>query len=108
MTYIIDPMWFYWVSVVDVVKVCSGFIAGIALFILITAGSCSDMLSKHTTRWLFVALVVGGALAVFVPSEVTLTKMLLAKFATYENAEIALDGIQSAADYIVNAIKEIR
>ena len=41
------------------------------------------------------------------PSEKRLIEMQIARFATVENAEWALDAIKSATDYIVSAIKEL-
>ena len=46
--------------------------------------------------------------AVFIPTEETMLKILIAKYATHENLSITVDGIKSAVDYIINAIKEIK
>lgn len=44
---------------------------------------------------------------VFIPPRETLIEMQIARFATVENTEWALDAIKSATDYIVSAIKEL-
>lgn len=127
MNYIIDPMWFYWMNVAENLGISctivsiSGGIAAVVLTIMYTMNKCEiekfpnistseqaeNAVIKKFLKPLYIIVVMSLIGMLFIPSSETLTKMLLAKFATYENAEIALDSIQSAADYIINAMKEI-
>ena len=129
MTYIINPMWFYWLSVVD--RACQLVrTAAILLFLLsaalfIAAAFCKYAAVYRNTvdeecfeyvtgaKMQRIATVVAAVTAilfiiyVFIPPRETLIEMQIARFATVENAEWALDAIKSATDYIVSAIKEL-
>ena len=129
MTYIINPTWFYWLSVVD--KACQlAFTAAVLLVVLsaalfIAAAFCKyEAVYKNAVdeecfeyatgvKMQRIATAVAAVAAilfiicVFVPSKETLIEMQIARFTTVENAELALDAIKSATDYIVSAIKEL-
>lgn len=127
MNYIINPMWFYWMNIANnlgitcTIVLILGSVAAVALTIIYTTNKCEiekfpnisaneqakNALIKKFLKPLYIIVVMSLIGALFIPSSETMLKMLLAQFATYDNAEIALDGIQSAADYIVNAMKEI-
>lgn len=130
MTYIINPMWFYWLSVAE--KICQvAHTLAILLFIfsgaayIVTAAfkfnsldddgfdrECSDYTAgtkaQRVASVLAILAVIMYAIYTFVPSTETLIEMQIARFTTVENAEWALDAIKSAADYIVSAIKELQ
>lgn len=130
MTYIINPMWFYWLSVAD--KVCqAAHTLAILLFIcsagayIVTAAfkfnaidddgfnrECSDYIAgtkaQRVATVLAVLAVIMSAIYAFIPSRETLIEMQIARFTTVENAEWALDAVKSATDYIVSAIKELQ
>lgn len=130
MTYIINPIWFYWLSVVDRAcqLVCT---AAILLFVfsvgfLIVVAFCRhivfdcDECSKGCSEYkaggkvqrvaivLFVVAVILFIIYVFIPPRETLIEMQIARFTTVENAKWALDAVKSATDYIVSAIKELQ
>lgn len=130
MTYIINPMWFYWLSVADGAR---GFVhalavislaLSVALFIAAMgfkyAAVYRNMVDEECFEYVTgaklqrIAKVVAVVAAilfiihVFIPSRETLIEMQIARFATVENAEWALDSIKSATDYIVSAIKELQ
>lgn len=130
MTYIINPMWFYWLSVAD--KICQPIrVLAILLFIFsgaayLVAGvlkfnaldgdefdrECSDYIAGAKVQRLATILavldVILFAIYAFIPPRETLIEMQIARFATVENAEWALDAVKSATDYIVSAIKELQ
>ena len=130
MTYIINPMWFYWLSVAD--RACQLIrTAAILLFVfsvgfLIVVAFCRhivfdcDECSKGCSEYkaggkvqrvaivLFVVAVILFIIHVFIPSRETLIEMQIARFTTVENAEWVLDAVKSATDYIVSAIKELQ
>lgn len=130
MTYIINPMWFYWLSVAD--KICR---ATCSLAILLAIFSAAAYIAAAALKFnalddegfdrecsayivggkvqrvaivLFVVAVILFIIHVFIPSRETLIEMQIARFTTVENAEWALDAIKSATDYIVSAIKELQ
>lgn len=129
MTYIINPMWFYWISVADKIHgatysfaillaifSAAAYIAAVALKFnaLDDEGfdrECSAYIVgakvQRVATVLTVLTVILFAISAFIPSRETLIEMQIAKFTTVENAEWALGAIKSATDYIVSAIKEL-
>ena len=128
MNYIINPMWFYWISVVDGIKgalICSLILSMVISFTFFTiimvdyrdeaynpeAWCVSESTIteyKMFRKYLIISVIVLAVSAIgliFIPSKNTLIEMQIAKYATYENAEISVESIKSAVDYIVNAIK---
>ena len=129
MTYIINPMWFYWISVAD--KICEAtcslaillFISSATAYIVAAAlkidahghdgfdRKCSSYIvgakAQRVATVLAVLAVILLAISTFIPSRETLVEMQIARFTTVENAEWALDAVKSATDYIVSAIKEL-
>lgn len=131
MTYIINPMWFYWLSVAD--KVCqaahtlaipllafsiaSYVVAAVLKFVAndgydgINRESPEHIIGTKLQRAATALVVIAAilyAIYTFVPSRETLIEMQIARFTTVENAEWALDAVKSATDYIVSAIKELQ
>lgn len=130
MTYIINPMWFYWISVAD--KICEAtcslaillFISSATAYIVAAAlkidahghdgfdRKCSSYIvgakAQRVATVLAILAVIMSAIYTFIPSGETLIEMQIAKFTTVENAEWALDAVKSATDYIVSAIKELQ
>lgn len=127
MDYIINPMWFYWMSVVSDLKGLCAVVACLlsittivfAIVYTICAYSVREFPSisddekavmefiRKTTKPLVICLALSLMGTVFIPSQETLITMKVAEFATYENAEITIDTIKSAVDYIVEASKTI-
>lgn len=117
MNYIIDPMWFYWINVVNWIK---GVVLAIAILTLVVAFvhmiiMCDDMDwsddEANSKKWciVYVAIAIGFFLvSAFVPSKQTLIEMQVAKFATYENVEWTVETIKQAVDYIVEAVGSLK
>lgn len=113
MNYIINPSWFYWANVLTALNIVCyvlAIISGIILAIVIigsTIDLCFDDFKKMAVicAIVFTISVLG---AIFIPTEETMLKIMIAKYATKENLNITVDGIKSAVDYIVNAMKEIK
>lgn len=121
MNYIINPSWFYWISVADTLKWASivFLITSCVAFIvcLIVSGSFLDYYGKDDKDYLkakkamnisAIVLIVSSLFLVFIPSRNTLIEMMIAKQATYDNAQWTLETLKSAVDYIVNAIKSVK
>ena len=119
MNYIINPMWFYWLHVVEGVR---GFIEALLVifgvgFIIMCAlwGLSSDegddegaLKYKKYAKWLFIVCAFVGVVLIAIPSKKVLIEMQIARYATYENANWTLETIKSAVDYIVESIGRIK
>lgn len=107
--YIIDPMFFYWISVIDNVKsvaIGASFIIGIALAIYAAGIMLED--AEFNLKLLARGSIIFAAsilISIFTPTTNTLIRMEIAKHATYENAETVLNYIQDLADHIIEEIK---
>lgn len=119
MNYIIDPMWLYWVNVVDWLKGAVLVIAIIAIvvasiqFAAAMADKDWDSESEHKKKMKSARVLAAIALIVFIcsafiPSKQTLIEMQVAKFATYENAEWTVETIKQAVDYIVESVGSLK
>lgn len=111
MTYIINPMWFYWMHVLDGARVVLGVvIVSCILGALASAGIWADKgisgkkLRSLITTFLIIACVC-FLLFPFVPSKETMIEMMVAKYATVENAEMTVEAIKNLVDYIIEAVK---
>lgn len=124
MTPIINPMWFYWIGVVDGLR--SFFNEGIlivATFLFFAALGYGWYLSeqyypeddefkngilklrKYVFRGsitVFIFLIIG----LFVPSQTTLIQMMTASYATSDNIKAVTEAIQETADSIIDKLNE--
>lgn len=127
MNYIINPSWFYWISVVDGIKsavfafLVSAFVVDFVFILLFlvhkNAGfgfgehDSDNIAAKALIKPIKIASIALFVLIVFsilIPTKNTLIEMMIAKQATYENAQWTLETLKSAVDYIVNAIKSVK
>lgn len=127
MNYIINPSWFYWLNVVDGLR--TAFTAASIVFgvveVTMTIITCmhyfqgkdygKDDPDYKMAKALIKPLIITGIVtlvsiiaAVFIPSRETLIEMQVAKFVTYENAELGIDAVKSIIDYIINAIQSLK
>ena len=116
MTYVINPWFFYWMQVSDTVREALSVLAclaGVSLFIAVAVkmgcwfGEPSEETNRNTNRALKTSVILFIPLLLlysFLPSRDTLLSMQVASLATTENAESAMEAIQSAVDYIIEAI----
>lgn len=112
MDYIIDPMWFYWLSVVDnlttvalIVAVVTGVTIGVVsifLFLDDTNIFKGHLILGASGVLLFIASVIA---LIFIPSKQTLIEMEIAKHATYSNVESVKEQIKDATDYILDRLE---
>lgn len=120
MNYIINPMWFYWVNVADTLVVIlavlfvfamvSCVITGIFTITTLMYGADDEdhKAAKRIFKRCFIAAAVSAVAVILIPTKNTLIEMQIARYATYENVEITIDTIKSAADYIVDAMKSVK
>ena len=117
MHYIINPWVFYLLGVSNSVKTMCviflmvfGVMFGTYLFFWIIEFVGDDEYQtpiQILKKWR-VPLILTVAFLVFMPSEDTIYKMLIASQVTTENIDTAKETIQDVADYIVDAVKEIK
>ena len=112
MDYIINPMWFYWLSVVDNLRVAAtifAIVAGIIVGIVLMTFFLDDIniFKEHLILGvsgvlLFIASVIA---LIFIPSKQTLIEMEVAKHSTYSNVESVKEQIKDATDYILDRLE---
>lgn len=120
MNYIINPMWFYWVNVVDTLNLIlivlfslslvSCVVSGVITFTTLEYGADDEdhKTAKRIFKKCFIVTAVVAVAMILIPTKTTLLEMQIARYATYENAEITVDAIKGAVDYIVDAIKSVK
>lgn len=109
---IINPLFFYFISVTDVLRLLlliGGFgLAAIVLFVGFIC--CVDYDTEDIIKFLKKPLIIGlivGTIGIFVPSENTCYKMLAASLITPDNIEVVKDGTQELVDYIIDVADQI-
>ena len=125
--YIINPAVFYWMNVLNIIHILTivAFSFGLVLVIISVITYAVYMynfkaypeLCKHDDKianiWHKAAIISGiisaisGLIMIFVPDKTTSIEMLIARTATYENAQLTVQGIKEVVDYIVQVIKSI-
>lgn len=128
MNYVVNPMLFYWSNVSDTVKAVSMVvaiaigIACLACFIIgvanigyvLSYGGNEDSddykMGIEFLKWAqkcIVPLVISLMLSIFIPSEKTIYKMMVANVATYENIDLTADTIEDAFDHVIDKLVEL-
>lgn len=109
---IINPLFFYFISVTNVLRfllLIGGFgVVGVALFVSFVCSidyDAGDIL-KFLKKPIIIGLIV-GTIGVFVPSENTGYKMLAASLITPDNIEVMKDGTQELVEYIIDVADQI-
>lgn len=119
MNYIVNPSIFYWMSVLDAidgVSIVFMTLSTAGVIVLTACFSCDHdwwdeddkKLFQKWKRIVITVFVVSILFVVFIPSKETMVEMLVAKFATVENANWTLENVKSAVDYIVEAMKTLK
>lgn len=119
MNYYINPMWFYWVRVIENLRVivfAFMLVGGIGLLIATVCGwadgfGWSDDDNKRGWRivsrcYVLFSFVI--LLYVFLPSRETLIEMMIAKNLTEQNVQNGIEAVKGAVDYIVQAIQNAK
>lgn len=127
MNYIINPIWFYWMSVVDAVKgilLTLTIISSIAFLFLAIARVVTFVETvneddneevvkvksalKKAFNIVLGVLIISTIATIFIPPKNTLIEIQVAKYATYENTEQMVENIKIAVDYVVESIKSLK
>lgn len=101
MTPVINPWIFYLMSVVDALR----FGAIIVTVVLVMCAPVWLVESDHPKKFC-VLLAVAIALSIFVPSEKTVTKMVLAQNVTYERVDAVADTVETVYNDIMDLFEE--
>lgn len=119
---IINPMWIYWLDVLESIKVMGAFLMIVALviisFYLFTIGVTFEEYRNEDEEKKFKNLVSKTKLAAciwvsvlfisaFVPSKDTLIAMFIAKTVTVEKVIQGKEVVKESVDYIFEKIKEV-
>lgn len=126
MNYIVNPMWFYWINVLNNIS----FILALVIIVLFLVLSIStpiviynyneyleyfnndktkESYYKKVFKWIkcgFISLIISSIVIIVIPSEETIYKMMIAKYATSDNVEMVLEKITEGVDYIFDKIEE--
>lgn len=112
--YIINPSWFYWISVCEGVKIFCYIIGVLSIsgavictmnyFLETGFNDDKAKLNKKLAVRFGVAVIVVALIAILIPSKETLVQMKLAELITYDNANKAIELIQDATDYILDHV----
>ena len=111
MTYIINPMWFYWMHVFENARVFLGLvivgcIGCAAIYAALWVENCiSDKKLKNIETTFLIIFVLCVLLYIFLPSKEAIIEMIVAKYATVENGEMTVEAIKNLVDYIIEAVK---
>lgn len=109
---IINPLFFYFISVTDVLHFLLLIIGFGVVIICVFAGfiCCVDYDAKDILKFFKKPIIIGLIIAIigiFIPSKNTCYKMLTASLITPDNIEVVKDGTQELVDYIIDVADQI-
>lgn len=124
---VINPIWFYLCDVFRIVGTFADIAAGLIgltwLFTYVSGWWLTTVNARFgekdydyieglaltaLAKKLVIPFIVTLVLAIFIPSEKTVYKMMVANLATYENIDIAADTIEEAFDHVIDKLVELR
>lgn len=117
MDYIINPMWIYWINVLDGLQLLSVVLTCIAIGCTIIMGvtwiatSLSDEEEKSVLKWLrifFFCALGFVTIAIFIPNKETMIEMLVARFATRSNIALGVEQVKEIIDYIITTLNAVK
>ena len=109
---IINPWIFYFMSLADGFR-DAGFVITIIAFgvgvIALVAYNIEEggLMPWKYLKWFVIAFIAGGAISILIPSQETITKMLVASFITPDNVELGVEGVKAIFDYIITTAAEL-
>lgn len=118
---IINPLFFYFISVTDILRflLLIGGFGVVAICVFVGFICCVDYddficcvdydveeILKFFKKPIIIGLIV-GTIGIFVPSENTCYKMLTTSLITPDNIEVVKDGTQELVDYIIDVADQI-
>lgn len=115
---VINPIWFYIISVVSKISVVFVITTIILATLLVALVAITfDIYSNYNwdeqgevllkaIKMVAIGTIVSGLLCVIIPNDKTIYKMLIAKNVTYENLDKAQEVIKDSVDYIFDKIDD--
>lgn len=117
---IINPLWFYFVSLADkvgalaiILIICEVILLGILAILLVVVEAEGNFESEERRRWYgylkrsIITVIAAGILYCAVPSETTCYKMMAAQIVTPDNISTVGKTSEDIINYIVESVKEI-
>lgn len=119
MTPVISPWVFYWLNVADTVSFIVTVLAAMA--IVVTVIVCVPMItnyieygksdadylrSKAVFKPVVTIAIIFTLLATFIPTQRTITKMIVAQNVTYERVEMVEDTVQQVYEDIIDLFED--
>lgn len=113
---IINPMWFYWISVIDSIKIVLIVFLILIYFVLFVSTICLVMdcddfeefhgkIKKIKATYILISAIVLNIGICFIPSSETLIRMEIAKHTSYENVTIVVEKMEEITDHIIHEMK---
>lgn len=104
---IISPWLIYLLDVSDAIK-CTMFVIAVASGILTLFVFCVDEEFTQRTKRSVIIFIVCTILAIFVPSERTMYKIIIASYVTPANIQKAGDSIDAVIDRAIEKIQKLQ
>lgn len=114
---VISPIW---LNIVSIFATIAAILIGTTWLLVYAFGWCPTIANagfgeencdykdglalKAAAKKLIIPFIVAFTLAIFVPSEKTVYKVMVANLATYENIDIAADTIEEAFDHVIDKL----
>lgn len=108
---IINPWIFYLMDLANGLRAVAfgtmmlGFLIG-GISLMIYGMEHDKLVPWKYLKWFIIAIAAGGVLTIFIPTQETLTKMLVASFITPDNINLGIEGVQAIFDYIIETAAE--
>lgn len=104
---IISPWLIYLLDVSDAIK-CTMFVIAIAFGVIALFVFCADGEFTTQTKRATIIFIVATVLAIFVPSERTMYKMIIVSHVTPANIQKAGDSIDAVIDRAIEKIQKLQ
>lgn len=109
---IINPIWFYLISLCNELKFFTGAVGITLIFVtaiypILQYATGDKVNEKLFKRFLIVTCVI-VPISILIPNKQTLTNMLVANHITYENLNLGQEAIKETFDYIIEGLKQLQ
>ena len=109
--YLIDPSWFYWISVADSLRILFIFFIVLSCVIMLfsTLFLSEDLIKFENWKKVLIIssifTLIGASGIIFMPAKETLIEMEVARLATKNNINWTVKSVKGIIDYVIGAIK---
>ena len=117
MTYYINPIWFYLISISEGMKIFLCVLGGISLIVSTVIGICwaldvdltdlddSEKKTFKLFKRIIIASIISLSIGILVPSKKVCIEMMIASQVTHENITATKEEIYEIVDYITDKVK---